>query len=196
MSNSNIHAPQRRSQRGSALLLGLLLLVVMTLLAVFASSTGIMQERMSGNYRDAARAFEAAENATRWAEFWIYSLNTPGERAIASPCDSSCGSGDIIRTVGNYPHTTEQEGASWWASNAMMYGDDPGTTSNQESLRAISGAHEQPNFVIEHVGFVPDDFGSTGPRTGLNFYRVTARGVGGQPENVAFTRSTIVYRFE
>jgi len=196
MSMGISYSTRQQRQRGSALLLGLLLLVVMTLLAVFASSTGIMQERMSGNYRDAARAFEAAENATRWAEFWIYSLNTPAERAGAIPCESACGSGDVIRTVGNYPYATEEEDATWWTNNAMVYGDDPGTVTIQENLRSVTGVHDVPRFAIEHVGFVPDDFGSTGPRTGLDFYRITARGMGGQAENVAFTRSTIVYRFE
>lgn len=199
MSQRKGYPTHARRQRGSALLLGMMLLLVMTLLAVFASSTGIMQERMSGNYRDAARAFEAAENAARWGEFWIYSLNTPTERAAALPCgeEGSCSAGDIVRKVGtSYPHAMEEEDKTWWSNNTMVYGDDPGTTATEESIRKLEGTAAQPRFAIEHVGFVPDDLGTPGPKTGLNFYRVTAAGLGGQAENVAHTRTTVVHRFD
>ena len=55
-------------QRGSALFMALMILIVLTLLAVVTSSNSVLQERMTGNFRDSALAFEAAENSLRWAE--------------------------------------------------------------------------------------------------------------------------------
>ena len=56
------------SNRGSALVVSLILLVVLTMLAVQGMRTNVMQERMAGNLRERNLAFQAAEAALRLGE--------------------------------------------------------------------------------------------------------------------------------
>lgn len=64
--NSLLHA--RDHQRGAALIIGLIMLLILTLLGVTAISNVTLQERMSGSLADRSRAFQAAEIALRQAE--------------------------------------------------------------------------------------------------------------------------------
>jgi type IV pilus assembly protein PilX len=57
-----------RSQRGAALIVSLLLLAIVMLLAAAGWQMGTQEERMVGQQRDRALAFEAAEAALRDAE--------------------------------------------------------------------------------------------------------------------------------
>jgi type IV pilus assembly protein PilX len=57
-------------QRGIALIIGLIILAVLSLIGVAAFSVSTQEERMAGNSRDRIRAFEAAEAALRDCESW------------------------------------------------------------------------------------------------------------------------------
>ena len=56
------------SQKGSALLVSLIMLLLITLVAVGGMQSSILQEKMTGNMRDRDLAFQAAEAALREAE--------------------------------------------------------------------------------------------------------------------------------
>ena len=60
-----------RRQRGAALVVSLLLLLVLTILAIGASQTTRLQERMAGNMRDIDRACQGSEAGLRDAEEYI-----------------------------------------------------------------------------------------------------------------------------
>ena len=63
------HSNKARSrQSGSALIVGLILLLVMTMLGLTAMQTTSLEERMSGNMRDRDLAAQAAEMALRAGE--------------------------------------------------------------------------------------------------------------------------------
>lgn len=64
------------TQQGSALIVTLSILLILTLLGISAMSTSTLQERMAGNARDAEVAFESAETAIRAAEKYIESIAT------------------------------------------------------------------------------------------------------------------------
>jgi len=55
-------------ERGIALIVGLIILVVLSMIGVAAFSVSTQEERMAGNSRDRIRAFEAAEAALRNCE--------------------------------------------------------------------------------------------------------------------------------
>ena len=55
-------------ESGSALVVSLILLVVLTMLGVQGMRTNVMQERMAGNMRERSLAFQAAEAALREGE--------------------------------------------------------------------------------------------------------------------------------
>ncbi len=182
------------------MLMALLILIVLTLLGVFASSSGIMQERMSDNFRDSARAFEAAEAGARWIEAWFASLRDVSQQPFT--CDGACTPGtDIIWEVGNYPGDLSNRDATWWNTNGALYGIDPSTLAI-----AAGGANSlaptlptpyvsaQPRIVVEHTHFARDTLGVG--TTGVHFYRITSRASGGVPNNVAVVESTFARRYE
>ena len=73
-------------QHGAALIMGLLVLVIMILIAITATNSTLMQNRMAGNFRDASLSFQASEAASRWAMAWLLSLDQ-SERPLPYACE-------------------------------------------------------------------------------------------------------------
>lgn len=63
--------PARGRQRGIALIVGMVILVVLALLGMSAYSVATQDERIAGNTRDHARALDAAETMLRECEAYI-----------------------------------------------------------------------------------------------------------------------------
>lgn len=191
---------QQKNQTGSTMFLSLLILVVLTLLSVFATSSGIMQERMAGNFRDSSRAFQAAELGVRWYEAWFASLRDISQQPFA--CDGDCIPGtDVVWELGNYPADALNETANWWTVNGTPYGIDPATLSaptadadEQAPLIPSPYVRTQPSILVEHIFFARDELGPNS--TGVQFYRITSRASGGIDNNIAVVESTFARRFE
>jgi type IV pilus assembly protein PilX len=62
---------QLHTQRGVVLVSALLLLIVMTILALYMFRTNGIQELIAGNVREKQRALATAEDAEQWAEIWL-----------------------------------------------------------------------------------------------------------------------------
>jgi len=73
----------RARQRGAALFIVLMLLLVMTLLVLASMRGAVLQERMTANHYDRSLAFQAAEAALREGESWV--LDNPPK-----PSDGTC----------------------------------------------------------------------------------------------------------
>lgn len=66
--------PSIASQRGAALAVSLILLLILTVLGASSVQSTLLDEKMAANYKDRDAAFQAAEAALRFAETVI--LNT------------------------------------------------------------------------------------------------------------------------
>lgn len=55
------HRTFRRRESGAALVVGMVMLALLSLLGLTAAGTSVMEQRMAANARDRTRAFEAAE---------------------------------------------------------------------------------------------------------------------------------------
>jgi type IV pilus assembly protein PilX len=62
--------------RGIALIVGLVILAILSMIGVAAFSISTQEERMAGNSRDHVRAFEKAEAALRDCEDWVAANGT------------------------------------------------------------------------------------------------------------------------
>jgi Tfp pilus assembly protein PilX len=67
MSRNNMTRPEARPcgnarERGMALVMSLVILMILTLLGITAMGTSSLEEKMSGNTQEGARAFEVAES--------------------------------------------------------------------------------------------------------------------------------------
>ena len=176
-------------QRGSALIMGMVLLIVLTLLASVASNSSVMQEQMTGNFRDMTLAFEASENAARWGEAWLTSFTTLNASNI--PCESACSMGQPIWLYGNHPDDVAYRDDNWWNNFGHTYGYDPGT--NADTSMRIPNVDEQPRYLMEQTFFKQENLTEL-PPTAIVYYRVTSRGQGARPNSVSVVETTVVRR--
>lgn len=69
-------------QRGAALLIGLVLLLIMTVLALSSSNVSLLQERMAGNVTQLNLAFQEAERTLREIETRVADLAIGGSGGL------------------------------------------------------------------------------------------------------------------
>ena len=162
----------RRHERGAALIIALLLLLLMTVLGVSAMRTSTLQERMAGNVRDSNLAFQAAEAGLRSGEAMLDAASIP-------PFTGSSGLLDV-------PKDAAGQAAYWnafdWAGNSRVV--------------TVTGVATSPQYVIEDMSSVGAAscsdcsvvLGQAYADTG--FYRITARAVGGSTDAVAILQTT------
>lgn len=168
--------------RGAALVVGLLILLVITIIGLSSMRSTLLEERMAGNLRDRARAFEAAEAALRAAEGWLLSQSSRPLTNTGSP---------YIWTA-NGPDPDTSNASPWWFEPSI---DGAWWGSNGESLTVDALT---PGYVIEELQFVPDSGTlniGTGTTTGRWFYRITARGTGADSATEVLLQSTYAVRF-
>lgn len=174
------HSPLRRSslrrggQRGIALVVALILLVVITLVGLAAVRGTIMQQKMAANMYDRQVAFQGAEAAMRAAAASI--PTSPGDVA------RNCQSASVICLSNPFDDPNLPDGSIKTLSTAQY--------------TAGSLATGQPQYVIENMGNFQDPSASTGFNQSANshnygvnggaitniYYRVTARS--GDPAQV------------
>ncbi len=137
-------------QGGAALIMGLLVLTVMILLVITATSSTLMQNHMAGNFRDSSLAFQASEGGSRWAMAWLLSLD---ETERPFPCASSCTSGSPVWSTGQYPLEPASGDTFWTAANS--YGIDPTDGSAVSPAQSMPLVSAQPRYIMEEVFFQP-----------------------------------------
>jgi type IV pilus assembly protein PilX len=119
-----------KRERGIALIVGLVILAVLSLIGIAAFSITTQEERMAGNSRDRMRAFEAAEAALRDCEAFV---------AGGAPFDGTGGTYTVTPNASTTPSITERtavQSESWWQTggNARLVLDSNGNPFNGNAL--------------------------------------------------------------
>lgn len=159
----------RRGQRGAALIVSLLFLVILTLIGVSAMTTTTLEERMAGNAKDFNVAFQAAEAALRDGWDDLNSSRIFGEEVF----DLGCPSGLCRRD----PTSSQPV----WYSVDWMAAAPTLELGSQTSAALLptgpGGVARQPRYIVE---VFPDGIGIVSADTAKKqfIYRVTARGFG------------------
>lgn len=148
-----------QTQSGAALVTSLLLLVVLTVLGITTMQMTRMQERMAGNTRDIAVAFQAAEAALRDGEAVIDDAATAPLPCVTAPCN--------LYAVNILPLLNNRN-AAWWNANGIEFG-----VAGVGELQDTLGVAADPRRTVEYLRFVPDDL-MVGATTGRDFYQITA----------------------
>ena len=168
-------------QRGVALIIALIFLVLMNLLALAALSTTALGELMAGNLNDKNTAFQAAESALVAGEIWIGSqLNKP----VFDPANT--GDGLHLPSLSAVQVWDESTGV-WSSADVFTYS-------------GLQGVSQQPHYLIEDLGMIADNKGSlllpsNYKSTGKNLFRITARGTGNTDTAVVMVQSAYEKRF-
>lgn len=178
------HSPLPSRQDGTLLISCLLLLIVLTIVSISSFTTTKTQEKMVENSFNEREAFQASEAALKVAEQFISELTSiPTEQTT---CTTNC---DIVWSS---TALTNAYGAKWWSIlNANT--NESFWTTKARLLPAVKDASNtlvsnttnspsQPRFIIEQLGHIPDDLNpnSRAKKDGMFYYRVTARGTGGE----------------
>jgi len=171
-----------QSQTGSALLVSLIILVVMTLLGLSGIRTSVLEERMAGNMRDSELAFQAAEAALRAAEKNI------SDNIISTTTFDTDGSD------GFYNNDDERiwETVAWSSADSLAYSDFDSLTTTGVNVATA------PRYVIQNLVAVGSNAGKLnqsnyGQGTGagqVTTFTITARGTGGSDTSVVYLQST------
>jgi type IV pilus assembly protein PilX len=177
--------PNAGWQRGAALAMSLVFLLILTLIAVTAVTTGSLGEKMAANLKDQRTAFQAAESALRAGEGWLRTTNYADPTKIIDelstlPCTDAthvCQQNFLgnLADAADYPN-------SWWLTNGVAYGT---------SAREIKQAKDDPRYLAEFRYFEEDDLGKRGypGSPGRAYYRVYGFGLGATDSATAIVES-------
>lgn len=203
------YLPRRSKEaRGFALLMALIFLLLISMLAIFASQHAMLQERMAGSLRNAQQARMSAETALRGAEYKLWSMAArSGARLHCLENAVSRDDGCVIYRSHGAPYAangdvTRFQSAPGWLSDIGVAYKGPthrGYTSNTQQPTAELA--ENPRYLIEDLGSERPpgvgglhESGNTGPnqgeQAGVHIYRITARATGGRSNVVSVVQST------
>ena len=189
---------RKASQQGAVLFIALIFLLLLTLLGVTASSTSILQERMTGGMRNAHLALMGTESALRGGEVDLWtaaarSSFTTGGLALP-PCGQTGVQPCVYQRTNGIPdnRTLTFRGSKQWINpsgdGAVQYsGVVTGLTGNYQTASLAT----QPRYLIEDLGLdtAASGEGNMGgailsapgaegtPK--FHLYRITARSQGG-----------------
>jgi type IV pilus assembly protein PilX len=177
-------------QRGSALIISLVFLLLLTILGMGAMQSSTLQERMAGNTRDYNVAFQAAEAGLRAGEAEL-------SAATAIPAYDGSSAGHIL------PLTDVNTGnGGFWESYDWLGAASLTTGSKQVGSDLLLNSANNPRYVIEQFPVAPceedvtSDFsaGKAGQRAAASasncqIYRVTTRASSNTGDSVIILQS-------
>lgn len=183
------------TQRGMALFISLVFLVLLTLIGLTAMSTDSLETAMANNDQDMNVAFQAAETALRDGEMYVGSQLTPGS-GFNSMCTGGLYGGLCL------PSTTTTP--DWqWNGNIALWGNPgsrtviPITTPTTPTFPPVPGVYQQPEFIVEVLPNVPPASGSLAVNTQYQAssgtaYRITAVGWGAKQSTNVMLQSIFI----
>ncbi len=182
-------------QRGMALIAGLLLLLVLTILGLGMFRSFGMQAKIAGNTREKQRALHAADDAQAYAEWWV-SQPGGGNATMGSTCDKTVqvtnptthvSDPTLVQVCSNplTPSTVTLTNGPWTEAAGgktvgFYYAPSGMSTSGSDPYVQV------PMFYIAFLNGTYDKQSGTQ----INNYRIEASGYGGTTNTVAVVEST------
>lgn len=167
-----------RTQRGSVLIISLIIMVVLTILGVSGMKTTQLEEKMAGNLKDSQLAFQAAEATLKQAEQYIDSNIV------------SISSFDDDGSDGLYDKTEERpwETINWDDTDSIEY-------TNFDNSYSINSP---PRFIVQHLvsqlnnadQLNLDNYGQGTGAGRVEMFLITARATGSSGNSVVTLQST------
>lgn len=170
----------RHKQSGAVLAVGLIMLLIMTLLGITSMGTTNLEEKMAGNTRDRAIAFQAAESALRQGESIVQA------NWSSLTFDTSCTGGfcDCSSTSTICPE--------YWTDSTL----DVWNTGSRHNkyTDTINNVSSQGKYIIEYLGAYEQPLDPVCNTCPKDYYRITAVGYGMSPGATVMLQST--YRID
>ncbi len=172
-----IHPNLPRTQKGVALFISLVLLLILTIIGVSSVQTTTLELRMSRNEHDRLLAFQSAESALRDAEVAL--------EAVPSVAF-------FDGTNGLYQIADMGNDETWWADATWTGGNSVVAPTD------IADVAGPARYIVEHMGAIVREnnaYQQDGPYTNasadrIEMFRITARGIGGTQNSVVMLQTT------
>lgn len=194
----------RKHQTGSALIIGLTILLLMLILGTAGMRTTLMEERMTGNARDYNNAFQAGEVGLIDGEQDVINKDPVTNQKLSKPDYSKndfatdCNIGNTSRgldglclpsTVLNKPrwlYVDDINGVKFdWNAVANSINDPlpyrvygKHTKINNSDPLPLPSVSRQPRYIIEYLGGLGSLVIGRNPTALTNYFRVTTQGYG------------------
>ncbi len=191
-------------QKGSILIISLLLLLVATILGLSSMNTTITEERMAGNLRHNYTAFQAAETALREAEAYLGNLSTQTKpeavgdgangiwlRECKGSKDVSCSSTLSYDTANSLFWWEDVSDSGVWGSvdsEADSYDKEPNVVNATLPVEGVA------KYLIQEIAPTKDSLNQESEGEITN-YLITAMGVAENSRVRVFLQSRYVRRF-
>ncbi len=159
-------------QKGFALIVSMLILLVLTILVVNAVRNTSLNEKMAGNYMDRTRAQQAAEQVLRQGVAALTHENCSASTGCTLTSLSTAPTSPGPAAVNAMP-------ASWSSAGAL------------DMVRYLSSSTEQPTSAQLSVALLADTFLPAG-KAGCKAYSLMGRGVGLDSRSVVILQ-TVAY---
>lgn len=169
----------RTSERGGALIAGLVVLLILTVIGTAGMKSTVLEQKMAGNARSLSIAFQAADTALRMGESQL------ADAALNWGRDQfTCANGKYLPTgcfAGSDPVWKQIDDLGLWT--------DPNAVTLYMGTLSQINANALPGYIVEALPVRRTlESGAESPVTLL--YRVTARGVGNTADAVVMVQST------
>jgi type IV pilus assembly protein PilX len=137
----------RHEQRGAALVVGLVLLLILTLLAISGMNTATTELTMAGNEQYQTRAFQAAETGIERAITTAVLNPVDDEETLAAVLDDGDGDAD---NDDSFDATIVPRGVSMVPNYSLgeFHAEHFEITSDGTSLRNASATHTQGLYLV------------------------------------------------
>ncbi|HFB0445672.1 TPA: pilus assembly protein [Neisseria gonorrhoeae] len=183
--------PTSDGQRGSALFIVLMVMIVVAFLVVTAAQSYNTEQRISANESDRKLALSLAEAALREGEFQVLDLEYAADSKVtfSENCEKGLCTAVNVRTNNNGNEeafgnivvkgkpTVEAVKRSCPANSASLCIDNRGV----EYKKGTAGVSKMPRYIIEYLGV----------KNGQNVYRVTAKAWGKNANTVVVLQSYV-----
>lgn len=169
----------RSTQHGMALITGMLLLIVLTILAMSMFRGYGTQQKIAGNVREKNRAVSAAVSAQQFAEYWLSSKTPPA----AVDC-TGMNVSPVAQVCNNSPDFTVVPWILGTNSVGVTFTDFNKNATVNATAPTQGTYFATPMFYITDLGQ-----SAAGPG---EVYQIDATGWGGTADTVAVVESTFL----
>lgn len=185
--------PCATRERGAALIVALIFLIILTLLGTSGTMNNALQERMAGNTRNRDLAFQAAEYALTDAEDVLGDTVSAVGAYINAAIEIDKGKDTTLPTR---PSGLLLDGEKH--ANDFVYWRDTFDWGSGQPIAVndvVDSVETQPSYIIEQMPSATETDPLDASKTiTYHYYRVTAQGIGGVSDAVVILQT--MYRFK
>lgn len=164
-------------QRGTALIIAMLFLVILGMLGVTTMTATTLEERMAGNTRDRDIAMQAAEAALRDAEGDITNTTAANGRIVTlAMFVATC---TLALCTEGAPVLTNIDDAT----KSAFYGQF------RPAMQPIQGPAQQPRYIVEVLTAMPPQVPAPPAGQQIRNFRITAKGFGRNANTVVILQT-------